>query len=513
MNFKGNCLKIITLVCSVFMISSCFFNKKFEAYEPFISTEEFVEETGNGYFKPASYSSYKAYDEDGNMKPDGYGSTYDITYNYFGKRVLRSTKEQKIVVIPVEFEDFTAYTLNVSKEEYVLNLQKAFFGKASTTRYVSVADYYNRSSYGKLSITGHVCDKFYKFDTSVADININKSSDQLVRDNHSKVIDWYRTNYPNSGYDLKNGTDTAIYLVYTLPSDSNTENPSFFWAYTFPDLRLSWSSYSMMNTITGDPDAHTFIHEVGHLFGLMDYYPKESDNKTIEPTARIDMMDCSIGDHSAFSKMYLNWVMPYHVNNSCEFTLKPLVKSGDVVLINDNWNGTVFDEYYLIEFFSPVDLNYFDTMNGNNKAKLPTLPGIKIYHVDARLGYFDKKKSISSSSIFMYYCDEYPTSTDPDDPIKHYSPGPGNMNFAHDNTTNIIEGDDKDIHINYLYELKLNHVDSGSATGCATNINLYRSGDTFSADKLIFNKENSTKYNISVTGLTYEEATIKIEKL
>ena len=277
-----------------------------------------------------------------------------------------------------------------------------------------------------------------------------------------------------------------------------------------------------MNTVSGSPDAHTFIHEVGHLFGLQDYYPtKQADQKPIEPTARIDMMDCSVGDHTAFSKMYLNWLKPTWIKDSCEISMKPLINSGDILLINDSWNGNVFDEYYLIEFYVPLGLNYFDSVNGNNMAKLPNLPGIKIYHVDARLAYFTLKseKASASNAYFACYCDDVIPAEYEDKFIIDNKPL---ISFAHDNSTPLSapsggseeeEEETTSTTIKHLYELKLNHVSSGSASGCASNVNLFRPGDTYDAEDFIFNKTNNTKYNISITGMTYESARIKIEKV
>ena len=268
-----------------------------------------------------------------------------------------------------------------------------------------------------------------------------------------------------------------------------------------------------MNTLAGYPDAHTFIHETGHLFGLVDYYPAdESDiaNSVPEPAGRIDMMDCSVGDHTALSKMWLNWARPYWVTgatDSTEITIGSLVDTGDLILINDLWNGTVFDEYYLVEFYSPTGLNYFDTNTGNNLAKLPSLPGVKIYHVDARLGYYVADAKTKNQKIFDHYCDELGKAGE-----QAISPASGNVNIVHDNSTYTDAKDDAKYLKNYLYELQLNH--SGqSVAGCATNLNLYRKGDVFEDMKFNSNKLLTQDYTITVTGMTFRDATIKIEKV
>ena len=479
MNFKRNCVAIIALIGSALVVTGCKDPNAFYSYENISEVvdthEEFVSEDGS-YMKLGNYKSYEATVSKDETKL--LGNTYEILSKYTGRHILDSTGDKKILVVPVQFSDFTIQQLGVNPEEYVSNLNKAFFGSVKNNKYVSVAEYYNRSSYGKLRISGKVCDQFYTYPKRVDEINQYKLSRDTVQECYNKVLTWYEDTYHESleEYENENG-EVALYLVYTYPTELNTQNPKFFWAYTFQDKPLSWSSYSFMNTLAGYPDAHTFIHETGHLFGLVDYYPAdESDisNLVAEPSGRIDMMDCSVGDHTALSKMWLDWARPYWVtgkSDSTEITIRSLVDTGDLILINDLWNGTVFDEYYLVEFYSPTGLNYFDTNTGNNLAKLPTLPGVKIYHVDARLGYYVTDAKAKTQKIFDHYCDELGKAGE-----AAIKPESGNVNIVHDNSTYTDAKDDAKYLKNYLYELQLNHV-GHSVAGCASNLNLFRTGD------------------------------------
>ena len=519
MNFKRNCFLIITLVSSALVVTSCKDPTAFSAYqniEEVVDThEEFVSADGS-YKKLGNFKDYEA--TISSTEKQSIGDTYEVLTGYTGRNILEATGDRKILVVPVQFSDFTINNLGVKPEEYISNLNKAFFGNARNNKFVSVAEYYNKSSYGKLRITGKVCDQFYTYPKTVYEINQKKTIRDDVQDCYNKVLTWYEDTYHESLDDYRidpehGNDDIAIYLVYTYPTELNKENPKFFWAYTFQDKPLSWSSYSCMNTLAGYPDAHTFIHETGHLFGLVDYYPtveNDSSNSVSEPTGRIDMMDCSVGDHSALSKMWLNWARPYWVTgetDSCEITIRALVDSGDMILINDTWNGTVFDEYYLVEFYSPTGLNYFDTNTGNNLAKLPTLPGVKIYHVDARLGYY---KLENNNKIFSkQYCDEAGKAGDP---VITPSKTTKNINIVHDNST-YADVKEEEIYLkNNLYELELNHV-GHSVAGCATNLNLFKKGDVFEDMKFNSSKLLMQNYKISVTGISYRDATIKIEKV
>ena len=509
MNFKRNLKSIIALIGSVFMVSSCTNRNafvKFEYLDPVKDLGQVEDKhedqvfADGAYTKYGNYASYVAKNSVG--KNVELGSSFEVLYNYGGQHIVKAEGKRNIFVLPVQFEDFTVEDLGVSKDEYITNLKKAFFGNSKNNRYASVAEYYNRSSYGKLQIDGMVCDDFYTFPYSVEYIIYNDSDSKIVSGCYNKITSSFiPKHYPFvnfSDYQIESG-EITIYLVYTYPTELK-QNTKVFWDFTFSEKPMSWSSYSCLNTLAGEPDAHTLIHETGHLLGLPDYYPKvESDP---DPTARIDMMDCSVGDHTGFSKMFYDWARPYHVTDSCEITISSLTNYGDLILINDKWNQTVFDEYYLIEFYTPSGLNNFDSNIGNNKAKLPLLPGIKIYHVDARLGYFQNKTVTSSKDdrIFKGYCDVVGS----DDPNKTT----GNVDYAH---TNSKIGSDSTRPTYHLYELQLKGV-SAVQDACATDENLYRKGDTFEITPEKFNKTpNASSYKITVTDINYRTATLKIE--
>lgn len=499
MNFKRNCVIITALLASVFMVASCSNNKTYKHYEYFSAKEDKHEDESfndGKYVKYGNYANYVGYG-DKNM-----GDAINVMRNFGDRKLLNGVGDEKILVIPVEFKDFGCKDLGISENEYVANLKKGFTGANENNTFVSVAEYFNRSSYGKLKLDAKVVDKFYTFPKSVAEIKTGITR-EIVATYYSEIIKWYESNYSDindyvikgleSTKDPSEAKNVPIFLAYTYPVSLTTVNSDFFWAFTFESIPLTWASYSFLYTDNGEPDAHTYIHEVGHLLGLNDYYPtKESSSSTVpEPTARIDMMDCSVGDETALSKMYLNWTRPYHVKDETEIKIKPFEGSGDLIILNDNWNKSVFDEYFVVEFYSPTGLNAYDVNVGNSQAKLPTLPGIKIYHVDARLGYFNIR-----TKEFDCYCSEALPST-----INE------TVGFAHDNNTyskqtTINQG-------NYLYELVLNNT-TEKISGCAQNSHLFRAGSEISA----LTRSNGTvlNYKISITSLNFKEATIKITK-
>lgn len=504
MNFKRNLFVITTALVGALALTGCDFGEhKFEHFE-FIEEKEDTKE---------DYLNFMVKDTKGENEID-LGNAYSLFRDYAGQNHIKSVGEQKMIVVPVEFSDYKVEKLSLSNEQFIDNINKAFFGNAKNNAYVSVGEYFNKSSYGKLRLDGKVCDKVYTFPYSIEQIRERKlERDVLANDIYKKVLDWYKENYDDiADYEvegLKTGKNVPIYMIYTHPSISNQndDETSFFWAYTFSDVPLSWSSASFMYLQYGEPDSHTYIHETGHLLGLVDYYPTlvpevtktkdkteetEEEQKTTiipEPTARIDMMDCSIGDETSFSKMFLNWSRPTYVNSSTEVTIRSFTETGDVVLLSNNWNHTPFDEYYLFEYYTPTGLNSYDISVGNSEAKLPKVPGIKIYHVDARLAYYEGKKILD-------YC-----TFDGNALSSTFSLG-----LAHDNNTYL---EPNDFQKNYLYSLILNHHD-GMQAGAAVDLNLFRYGDEIPELKL--NSENVLNYKISISWSSFTEVCLKFEK-
>ena len=92
------------------------------------------------------------------------------------------------------------------------------------------------------------------------------------------------------------------------------------------------------------------------------------------------MMDATYGDHGPISKILLGWITPLVVTGSATVDLTPYAEAGETLLLIDEWNGTIFDEYLLLIFYTPEGLNEKDALYWF------TTPGIVIYHVDARIG-------------------------------------------------------------------------------------------------------------------------------
>lgn len=503
-------------------------------------------------------STYSPIETEYSVKVNGtLGNTFqtlsDVVSSHDDKYVLSSTGDVHLLVVPVKFRG----EANFKMEEKRINLQNAFFGDKSHNNYESVASYYNQSSYGQLRITGEVADWFEcQFTVKEAELKTKTTGgrgETISRLIAAKALDDIKAKgkIDLSKYDLNNdGNIDAIYFVYDYPQDdgsSGTQNP-LFWAYydsakhnfnsegvayntTEPYLSsYSWSSINFMgeNYLNSNiVEANTYIHETGHLLGLDDYYntnPKPTSSSNIsssgvfQPTGFMDMMDYNIGDHNSFSKYLLNWTMPYVLDDECEITLHSFTKTGEFVLIpSPNWNGTPFDEYLLIEYYTPDMLNYAFTFPSytyvdgymNNKIfKYPTKHGLRVYHIDARLAYFKTTISKGENRLF--------DSPDLEEFMSSY--GTKYVDFHNTNDTLGYVNNNSEVLIHLLEATGENSFGVGQG---ATNDTIFGRNASFGYDtfqNFEFNKVKSNSvlesfpYKFKVTALNSNEITVKFEK-
>lgn len=316
---------------------------------------------------------------------------------------LPSIGERPILVIPVVIEGYESHATDDTRN----NIIATFNGESSETGYESLRSYYSASSFGQLSLQATVTDWFECGYTAQEIINASVNDGlAAVRSILNKAIEWFRFKYNESGIQFDTDGDgylDAVWLVYSAPDfskDRTLDNPrKTFWAMTGWNKEdgniyqpvpsgFSWGSYDFMYRAYGETslDAHTYIHETGHLLGLDDYYDYE--NKCA-PMGGVDMMDRNIIDHNAYSKFALGWVSPILATHEGNVTLHPSVSTGNCLLVPTakGWNGSSFDEYLLIEMYAPEGLNTKDSLAPYAKGFPQAFSryGVRIYHVDARL--------------------------------------------------------------------------------------------------------------------------------
>lgn len=329
-----------------------------------------------------------------------YTNTLRDTNESLGWPTMNSTGNQKALIVPVKFSDGPEWTSSMLN-----NLETIFFGESKNTNWESVKSFFNKSSYGKLNITGEVYNQ-------VIEVNDRRST---YANNYDKNDDKYDPGtyigdifYKNASYDYNklceydqdgDGYLDAVIFVY---SNSYSQNINAWWAWCYctdnnpnkncPTVNnYMWLSYDfMLNSYEGDNaptgiDGHTFIHEMGHILGLDDYYCYDYD-KAWNCAGELDMQSYNVGDHNIYSKFSLGWVDPIWITESTTVKLKTSSLYSEAILINDNWNKTIFDEYLLIEYYTPIGNNEQDSKyNFDSRDLMYNDSGLRIYHVDARM--------------------------------------------------------------------------------------------------------------------------------
>lgn len=300
----------------------------------------------------------------------------------------------KTLVLLVEFPDYP-HTVNQTPSD----VMSKFFGDGDLSRYPyeSLRNYYQRSSYGQLSIQGNVLGwymaqherSFYESDNEALgrEVLIMEALDFF--DTHGSGHDF--TQYDNDS----DGTIDSLYLKWTGPDAGWS---SFWWSYQSgwgvdPDYRIDGRAvgkyvWSWISSPAGNAyQAKTDIHETGHLLGLPDLYDY---NDAVGPPGGVgglDIMASNWGDHNCLSKFMLEWLTPKIISSGSQnLTLNPSGTSQDCVLIMPGASpDAVFGEFFMVQ--------YRKRYTGNDPADYPA-DGYLIWHVDSTLD--------SSGSIFLF---------------------------------------------------------------------------------------------------------------
>ena len=363
------------------------------------------------------------------------------TYNEFNKKNIYSisgcptTGNSKLLLIPIWFNDSASFINEANKETVRADIESAFFGDIEEVGWHSVSSFYNEESKQRLNLNGTVSE-WYEPNRNAAYYS-SEADSQIAID----AVNWYfvnhssdsRINYDSDG----DGYLDGVVLIYAAPdyvTYKKLKKPGYgkdkenLWAYvsyvtSFPPSVINpvvsaymWASYDFMYSETtakartgykfgyGDTshaniDAHTYIHEMGHIFGLEDYY----DYAGITSYAgRYSMQDYNVCGHDGFSTLALGWANPYIPTSSCEIILNDFQSSHELILLTPQWNiyNSAFDEYLLLELYTPTGLNNQDvTYNYHSTGKAPNAVGVKLWHVDAKLFKASGNSGVFTSNV------------------------------------------------------------------------------------------------------------------
>ncbi len=323
-----------------------------------------------------------------------------------GQHKTPSRGNVKLLVIPVTFTAGATWTT-----AELSALPTLYFGAAEDTAWQSLASYYEASSYGLLHLSGQVTSPYVSTYTEEQMQNNNGLTSTVLQQAIASAVTTDGINlkdYDSDGDGYIDGVNIVYKALHSY--NANVSNSSVWWNWTSTISSSSSSSSlspapyryfwcNIKQLFTGYygsrvPDAHTLVHETGHMLGLNDYYDYDTASY---PTGGADMMELNIGDHDAYSKYLLGWVRPYVVDGTLPdftITLNDFASSGDCILLRDTttdpWNGTPYDEYLMLSYYTPTGLNEQDSQGygewrGWGTGSTYRYRGLQVFHIDERL--------------------------------------------------------------------------------------------------------------------------------
>lgn len=290
----------------------------------------------------------------------------------------------RVLALLISFSDYPG----VTTPAYFAN--RLFGDGVGGPPFDSLRDFYLRSSYDQLTITGNVLGWYQApyARSTVAETGAGRAN--LIKE----ALNFYEAQgHDFSQYD--NDGDGAIDYFCVFWTGPHGEWASFWWGYYtwFSDStyrldgkRLTnyswqWELYSYPN---GTFSPSTIIHETGHALGVPDYYDYDDAVGPRGGVGNLDIMD-GTGDHNCFSKFMLDWIAPTVVSNGA-VTLRGSGLYPDAVLFMPGAaSGQIFGEYFMVQNRQ---------RSGNDTGLFTGTDGLLVWHVDARLDAW--------SSDFLY---------------------------------------------------------------------------------------------------------------
>ncbi len=284
----------------------------------------------------------------------------------FIPRSMPTHGEGKIAVFLIDFPDYRNENPVATVEYY----DRMYFNGGVSNNWddISVADFYEQQSYGKLRLSGQV------FDWYTAAHERSYYDDRKV-ELVTEVAEYYRAQGVDfSQFDGDNdGVIDAIVYHFAGETTSNRNTP---W---YPGLCMHWGGtigdMTFKNMIQVDEFAvntmtygmSTICHELMHTLGMPDLY-SEAAHIGYPVT---DIMGGNANMINPYTKLLLGWIDNVKVITADADNVRLDVYSadnaGDVAIVTDEFNG-IFDEFYLVA--------YQDLWGNSFPA---------IWHVDARL--------------------------------------------------------------------------------------------------------------------------------
>ena len=286
----------------------------------------------------------------------------------------------RVLALLISFSDYPGTTT----PEYFTN--RLFGDGVGGPPFDSLRDYYLRSSYDQLTITGNVLGWYQTpyARSQVAETDAGRQN--LIKE----ALNYYEA----QGHDFAqydNDGDGAVDYFCVFWAGPHDDWAEFWWGYYtwFGDstYRLdgkrltsySWQ-WELYNYPSGTFTPSTIIHETGHALGVPDYYDYDD---TIGPDGGVgglDIMD-GTGDHNCFSKFMLDWIAPTVVTSGPRaLSLRASGLYPDAALFMPGAAGGIFEEYFMVQNRH---------RSGNDTGLFTGSDGLVVWHVDARLNSWE----------------------------------------------------------------------------------------------------------------------------
>jgi M6 family metalloprotease-like protein len=282
----------------------------------------------------------------------------------------------RMLALLISFSDYPGTTAPATFES------RLFGSGSGGPPFDSLKNFYERSSYGQLAITGDVLGWYQApyARSTVAETDAGRQN--LIKEalNYYEAQGHDFSQYDNDG----DGTIDYFCVFWTGP---HGEWASFWWgyytwfsdsAYRLDGKRLtnySWQ-WELYNYPSGSYGPSVIIHETGHALGVPDYYDYDDAVGPRGGVGGLDIMDGS-GDHNCFSKFMLDWITPTVVSSGGRtVTLRASGLYPDAVLFMPGASGGIFGEYFMVQNRNRV---------GNDTGLFTGSDGLVVWHVDARL--------------------------------------------------------------------------------------------------------------------------------
>ncbi len=299
-----------------------------------------------------------------------------------GWRGLPTKGTVRVPVFLVEFSDAPH-----DPSQTVTDVQSKMFGEGNSGDYPyeSLKNYYQRSSYNQLTITGDVFGWYPAAHPRSYYLSLGASQGRIALIN--EILQAYDNQINFADYDADhNGKMDALFIKWA-GSDNGWGN--FWWACMSTDstpitldgvkpYKYVWSWYSKPNGGVYHPQVD--IHETGHLLGLPDYYDYDDASGPKGGVGGWDMMDYNWGDHNAFSKYLLGWIDPVVISSGTQEIILPpsgTTSSENAVLVMPGAVPDSFGEFFLVQ--------YRERGSGNDPLSGGPNRAVWIWHVDSTL--------------------------------------------------------------------------------------------------------------------------------